>query len=88
MEIGKAYIARKPAESFGEIDGESVDFDEVTLTIEILKKPETVIMDDGEKEVEEPLPKHLCSPDWQLAKNLETFRTNWLFIPNYIITAL
>lgn len=85
---GMKYTAIKPAGSFGVIDGEQIDFKEVSLTIEVLMKPKTVMMDDGARRQAEPLPEHFCKAEWQLVKNLETFKHHWLFVPNYIFTPL
>lgn len=47
MQIGCKYLVVKPAHSFGEIDGELVDFAESRVEVEVLPKPQTVVMFDG-----------------------------------------
>lgn len=78
LEVGKKYLIIKPAHSFGEIDGELVEFEEQRTEVLVIPKPESVIMCDGETEVEEPLPEHLAKPDWYAVQNLRTNLRFWL----------
>lgn len=68
MKTGEAYTVIKPAHSFGVIDGESVNFKETRMEIEVLPKPKEVLVCDGETETTEKLPDHLAQPDWYLVK--------------------
>ena len=88
MEIGKKYLAIQAAHSFGEIDGECVEFKEKRMELEVLPKPERVIVSDGETEVCEPLPKHLKSDDWYNVRNLKSGNTHWFTPLNYQISEL
>jgi len=88
MEIGKKYLAIQPAHSFGEIDGEQVNFEEKRIEIEVLPKPKQVVACDGETEVCEALPDHLKGDDWYNVRNLKTGNTHWLNKPAYQISAL
>lgn len=78
LEVGKRYLVIKPAHSFGEIDGELVNFEETRTEIEVLAKPETVIVCDGETEVEEPLPAHLTQQDWYSVRKIKSGVCFWL----------
>lgn len=78
LEVGKKYLVIKPAHSFGIIDGEMIDFDETRTEVQVLPKPETVIVCDGETEVEEPLPAHLAQPDWYAVRKLSNGIIFWL----------
>lgn len=68
MEVGKRYTVIKPAHSFGEIDGELVNFEETRMDLEVLPKPSTVVVFDGYSENTEPLPDHLAKDDWYAVK--------------------
>ena len=78
LEVGKKYLIIKPAHSFGEIDGELVEFEEQRTDVVVLPKPKTVMTCDGETEVEEPLPEHLAKPEWYSVQNLRTNARFWL----------
>lgn len=88
MEIGRKYLVVKPAHSFGEIDGELVDFAETRTEIEVLPKPQTVLMFDGDTEEVEPLPMHLAQDDWFLVRDIKTGITSWLNTAGRQITKL
>jgi hypothetical protein len=77
LEVGKKYLAIKPAHSFGEIDGVNVDFDEKRIEFEVLPKPDTVMVCDGETEEEEPLPIHLAQSDWLPVRDLKSGSRYW-----------
>jgi len=68
MEVGERYTVIKPAHSFGEIDGELVNFDETRMDVEVLPKPSTVVVFDGYSESTESLPEHLAEDDWYAVK--------------------
>lgn len=76
--IGGHYRVIRPAESFEDIDGSLVHFEQVEFVAEVLKKPEKVIAFDGYKKQVEPLPEHLKAPEWLLIRKLRTGRTQWL----------
>lgn len=78
LEVGKKYLVIKPAHSFGEIDGELVEFEEKRTEVLVLPKPATVITCDGETEVEAPLPAHLAKPDWYAVQKLNSNLRFWL----------
>lgn len=88
LEIGHVYQVVKPAFSFGEIDGVMVDFPEERFEIEILPKPQTVNVYDGETEVCEPLPEHLAQSDWYNVRNIHTGKRHWLNSGGYHFTQL
>lgn len=68
MIAGERYTVVKPAHSFGEIDGELVNFEETRMDVEVLPKPVTVLVCDGHSETTEPLPSHLAQDDWYAVK--------------------
>lgn len=57
---GEQYLIKKPAHSFGVIDGNLTNFKEKTYAIEVLEKPSQVTVWDGEQETVEPTPEHLA----------------------------
>lgn len=78
MQVGGKYLVIKPAHSFGEIDGQIVDFPERRSEIEVLPKPAKVAVFDGETTVTERLPEHLSQNDWYRVRNLTTGNSYWL----------
>ncbi len=76
MEPGKQYIVVRPAHSFGEIDGELVNFKEDRMHIMVIPKPANVIVNDGEHETIEPLPEHLAKPDWYKVRYVDLAKRN------------
>lgn len=88
MQIGQKYLAVSPATSFDDVDGSLVEFPEKRLQIEVLPKPEKVMVDDGETRTIEPLPSHLKSDDWYNVRNLQTGRTHWFNPHDYKLTLL
>lgn len=61
-----------PATSFDDVDGSLVEFPEKRRQLEVLPKPEKVLVDDGEISTIESLPEHLKSEDWYFVRNLDT----------------
>lgn len=88
MQIGQKYLAVSPATSFDDVDGSLVEFPEKRFRLEVLPKPDKVMVDDGETSTIESLPSHLKSVDWYLIRNLETGRKHWFNPLNYQITQL
>jgi hypothetical protein len=88
MEIGSKYLAVQAYQSFEDDEGNLVQFEEKRIELEVLPKPERVIMSDGQCEVEEALPDHLKQDDWYLIRNLKTERTHWFCSNGYQIKAI
>lgn len=88
LKEGEKYLAVKPAYNFDGPEGELVEFEEKRLEIEVLRKPETCIVDDGLSQIEEPLPTHLKSEDWYFVRNLKTDRKHWFYPREYHLTTL
>tara|TARA_R100001591_G_scaffold15281_2_gene21692 strand:+ start:209 stop:685 length:477 start_codon:yes stop_codon:yes gene_type:complete len=78
MLVGKNYLVVRPAHSFGEIDGEIVNFEEQRTEVEVLPKPTTVIVCDGESETIEAIPEHLARDDWYAVRIVGSGKRHWL----------
>ncbi|MGN5167580.1 hypothetical protein ACTG10_19940 [Aeromonas hydrophila] len=76
--IGGHYRVIRHAESFEDIDGSLMHFEQVEFVAEILEKPEKVMAFDGVRKVIEPLPEHLKKPEWLWIRKLRTGRRQWL----------
>lgn len=74
MQTGQKFLAVYPASSFDDVDGSLVEFPEKRRQLEVLPKPEKVLVDDGEISTIESLPEHLKSEDWYFVRNLDTGR--------------
>jgi len=61
MQTGQKFLAVYPASSFDDVDGSLVEFPEKRRQLEVLPKPEKVLVDDGEISTIESLPEHLKS---------------------------
>ena len=72
MQTGQKFLAVYPASSFDDVDGSLVEFPEKRRQLEVLPKPEKVLVDDGEISTIESLPEHLKSEDWYFVRNLDT----------------
>lgn len=88
MKIGNRYLAIQPERSFEGLEGETVTFPKIALKVEILPKPEQVIVDDGISQTTEVLPEHLKSDSWLAVRNLDTGRCHWLCTDAYEIYEL
>lgn len=78
LKIGGKYCIKKPAHSFGVIDGNLTNFPEKVYGIEVLNKPNPITVWDGEQETLEPLPEHLAQDDWYYVRDLNSGKTHWL----------
>lgn len=88
MEIAKKYLAVLPEMSFQGLEGEIVTFPKKIIKIEILPKPDEVIIDNGSYRTTEKLPKHLKSDNWFAVRNLESGKFQWLCSDEYEISEL
>lgn len=88
MQIGQKFLAVCPASSFDDVDGSLVEFPEKRRQLEVLPKPEKVLVDDGEISTIESLPEHLKSEDWYFVRNLDTGRRHWFTPLGYKLTLL
>lgn len=74
IQVGKLYYATRPAEDWGDIDGEHITFDEKIIRVEVLPKPDNYFDEEGVVS----LPEHLNSPEWFWVKNIKTGREHWI----------
>jgi hypothetical protein len=88
VKIGERYQAVIPAHSLPISKDESVEFDEVVKHVEVLPKPRSVLVWDGDTEVEESLPVHLQHELWHLVRDINTNARFWLNAEAYNITEL
>lgn len=76
--VGNKYILVRSGESFPDVDGSEVVFEDKIYNVEILPKPEKVVAFDGVDEEEVFLPEHLKSDSWYAVLNLDTNRKHWM----------
>lgn len=74
IKVGRRYSATKAPEDWGIIDGQHITFDEKTIRVEVLPKPDVFFGEDGVV----ALPEHLNSPEWFWVKNINTDREHWI----------
>ncbi|EKO3919208.1 hypothetical protein GCS60_000031 [Vibrio metschnikovii] len=86
LKTGKTYNAHQAAYSFEDIDGKTVEFDEVNFSFTVLEKPKTVVADDGIKQEVIKLPKHLAEAKWYWVRNETKNIHHWLNVEVYEIS--
>lgn len=84
--VGQTYLAISEACEFEGLENEIHKFEEVRKTVEILPKPATVFEDDGHRQREIPLPKHLAQDNWYRVKNVNTNVIHWLCVDHLKIS--
>jgi len=88
LTIGHRYHAEAISEPFEDEKGCLVEFEPRTILIEILPKPDKVIVGDGVSLRHEPLPAHLAGPEWFAAINLDTKRKLFVHRETYRFTKI